>query len=183
MREVSERARSYLDSPNPGEALFEVLQKVAGVQDGENYLDSRALFDAIGDRFLADAGISAAHAEVVDALDQLLSRAKAAGAVRSDVGAIDVLMLLKGVCEATTAFAHVQPEIVARQLDLVRAAVSVNAAQQPLSGRSPTLADVARATAAAASERKSGTRAAAAVAEPATDADAGAVGSTSASSR
>lgn len=147
MSEASERARSRLDSPDAGGALFEVLEDIVGAQQL-----NRALFDAIADTFLADAGIRAAHAEVVDVMEQLLSRAKEAGAVRSDIGAIDVLMLLKGVCEAAAAFAHVEPEIVARQLDLVRAAVSVNAAQQPLRGRSPTLADVERAAAELAPE-------------------------------
>ena len=57
-------------------------------------------------------------------LDQLLARAQAAGEVRADVSAMDVLMLLKGVCEAAAAFQHLDPQIVERQLDLVRAALS-----------------------------------------------------------
>jgi AcrR family transcriptional regulator len=140
MSEAAARGRARLGSPDPGQALFDELEDIVGAQQ----LD-RCLFDAVADTFLADEAIRAAHAEVIGMLDELLDRAKEAGAVRGDVGAMDVLMLLKGVCEAATALAHVEPGIVARQLDLVRAAVSVNAAELPLRGRTPTLADVEKA--------------------------------------
>jgi hypothetical protein len=58
---------------------------------------------------------------------------------------MDVLMLVKGVCEAASAFASSEPGMVTRQLDLVRAAVSASAADRPLRGRPPTLADIERA--------------------------------------
>jgi AcrR family transcriptional regulator len=145
MGEAAQRARARLEDPDAGEALFGVLEEVVGARQL-----NRALFDAIADTFLADAAIRAAHAEVVDVLEQLLTRAKVAGAVRSDIGAMDVLMMLKGVCEAATALAHVEPEITGRQLDLVRAAVSADAAVRPLRGRPPTIADVERAALAGA---------------------------------
>src|SRR5436305_847075 len=75
-------------------------------------------------------------------VDQLLARAKETGEVRDDVGPMDVLMLFKGVCESASAFAHVDPGIVGRHLDLVRAALSKSAATQPLRGREPSLRDV-----------------------------------------
>jgi hypothetical protein len=47
--------------------------------------------------------------------------------------------------------------MVTRQLDLVRAAISAQAADRPLRGRPPTLADIERASPQArASVRKSG---------------------------
>jgi AcrR family transcriptional regulator len=141
MREAAATARSLLDAPDPGEALFGFLEEIVGPQQ----LDSRALFDAIGDTFLANEQIRAAHAEVVAAIDNLLTRAKEAGAVRGDVGAMDVLMLVKGAVEAASAFASSEPGIVTRQLDLVRAAFSPIAADRPLRGRAPTLADIERA--------------------------------------
>lgn len=139
MAEATDYGRRLLDAPDAGEALFSFLEEVAGRQQ----LD-RCLFDAVADTFLANQDIRAAHAEIVGGLDELLTRAKQAGAVRSDVGAMDVLMLLKGVCEAATAFAGSDPSIVPRQLDLVRAAISTNAAQRPLRGRAPTLEDIER---------------------------------------
>lgn len=140
MADAAARGRERLDAPDAEQALFDVLEEIVGAQQ----LD-RCLFDAVADTFLADEAIRAAHAEVVDMLDELLDRAKQAGAVRTDVGAMDVLLLLKGVCETASALAHVEPRIVGRQLDLVRAAVSVNTADRPLRGRPPTLADVDKA--------------------------------------
>jgi AcrR family transcriptional regulator len=140
MNEATEYGRSLLNAPDAGEALFGFLEQIVGRQQ----LD-RCLFDAVADTFLANQEIRAAHAEVVGGLDELLSRAKESGAVRSDVGAMDVLMLVKGVCEAASALAASEPGIVGRQLDLVRAAISPSAAERPLRGRPPTLADVERA--------------------------------------
>jgi AcrR family transcriptional regulator len=140
MSEATDYGRSLLDAADPSEALFGFLEDVVGRQQ----LD-RGLFEAVADTFLANQGIRAAHAEVVGALDDLLTRAKDAGAVRSDVGAMDVLMLLKGVCEATTALSGAEPSMVTRQLDLVWAAISAGSAQRPLRGRTPTLADIERA--------------------------------------
>ena len=89
----------------PGEALFEFLEEIVGRQQ----LD-RSLFEAVADAFLANDEIRAAHAEIVGVLDELLDRAQDAGAVRADVGAMDVLMLFKGVCEAASAFAQLDAE-------------------------------------------------------------------------
>jgi AcrR family transcriptional regulator len=139
MHEATEYGRKLLDAQDAGEALFGFLEEVVGRQQ----LD-RCLFDAVGDTFLANQDIRAAHAEIVGGLEELLTRAKQAGAVRSDVAAMDVLMLLKGVCEAATAFGSSDPAIVPRQLDLVRAAISATASQQPLRGRPPTLEDMER---------------------------------------
>ncbi len=140
MSEATHYGRTLLDDPEPGEALFGFLEDVVGRQQ----LD-RCLFEAVADTFLANQDIRAAHAEVVGALEELLTRAKEVGAVRSDVGAMDVLMLLKGVCEAATALAGAEPSMVTRQLDLVRAAISPGAETRPLRGRAPTLADIERA--------------------------------------
>lgn len=140
MKEATEFGRTLLDAPDAGEALFGFLEAIVGRQQ----LD-RGLFDAVADAFLANQEIRAAHADVIAVLDELLTRAKQEGAVRADVAAMDVLMLLKGVCEVASAFASSEPGIITRQLDLVRAAISARAADQPLRGRPPTLSDIERA--------------------------------------
>jgi AcrR family transcriptional regulator len=140
MKEANLQARALLDAPDPGDALFGFLEEIVGRQQ----LD-RSLFESVADTFLANEEIRAAHAEIVGGLDELLTRAKDAGAVRSDVGAMDVLMLVKGVCEAASALSRTEPGIVGRQLDLVRAAISAQNAGRPLRGRPPTLADIERA--------------------------------------
>ena len=140
MNEATEYGRTLLDAPDAGEALFGFLEQIVGRQQ----LD-RCLFDAVADTFLANQEIRAAHAEIVGGLDELLTRAKETGDVRSDVSAMDVLMLVKGVCEAASALSATEPGIVGRQLDLVRAAISPSAAHRPLRGRPPTLEDIERA--------------------------------------
>lgn len=140
MHEAMSRGRDLLDAPEPCEALFEFL----GDMVGRRQLD-RALFDAVADEFLANCEIRAAHGELVEILGQLLERAQRAGAVRADVGAMDVLVMVKGVCEATRSFQQVDPQIGDRQLDLVRAALTAVPGGQPLRGRAPTLQDLERA--------------------------------------
>jgi AcrR family transcriptional regulator len=140
MNEAVRTGEAMLTASDPEEALFEFLREVTGRQQ----LD-RALFEATAEAWLANDEIRAAHARVVRTLAQLLERAQRAGTVRADVGAVDVLFLLKGICEVGTALAHVDPGIVERQLDLVRAALGASAATRPLAGHAPTLMDVERA--------------------------------------
>jgi AcrR family transcriptional regulator len=140
MSEAAALGRGLLESPGGGQALFTFLEAAADRQQR-----SRALFEAVEETFLVNPEIRAAHADIVDVLGQLLARAQAAGEVRPDVAAFDVLMLLKGICETAAAFQQLDPQISERQLDLVRAALSPTAAPQTLRGRSPTLEDLERA--------------------------------------
>jgi AcrR family transcriptional regulator len=138
MHQASSLGRELLADPNPGGALFELLG--AMVQAART---DRALFEAVDNAFLANEDIRGAHADLVDVLDQLLRRAQDAGAVRDDVGALDLLMMFKGVCEASRPFNDA--DIAGRQLELVRAALRPVGAAERLSGRPPTLDDMERA--------------------------------------
>jgi AcrR family transcriptional regulator len=131
------RGRAQLDAEDAGEALFGLLDESVGLQQTD-----RALFDALDDNWLTNDEIHAAHVEMMGVLDALVARAQAAGAVREDVGAVDVMMMVKGACEATRSFQHVDPAIGARQLDLVRAALSPSPGCRPLRGLPPTLKDL-----------------------------------------
>ena len=139
MKEANAQAHTLLEAPDAGDALFGFLEEIVGRQQ----LDRR-MFDAIADTWLANDEIRAAHAEIVGGLEDLLTRAKEAGAVRTDVGAMDVLMLLKGVCETAVQFQDLDPQISERHLDLVRAALAPPATPQKLRGRSATLSDLER---------------------------------------
>ena len=75
-------------------------------------------------------------------LDALVRKAQAAGAVRDDISAVDVLMMVKGVCEAVSSFQHVNPDVALRQLDLIRSAISTPGAARPLRGAPPTIEDL-----------------------------------------
>ncbi|MFZ0043267.1 MAG: TetR family transcriptional regulator [Solirubrobacteraceae bacterium] len=134
MSESAARGRAALEAPDPGEALFALID-----QSVDRSLADRAMFEALDDVWLANEEIRAAHAELMSVLDQLVVRAQEAGAVRADVGAVDVLMMIKGVCEAASSFADIDPEIAMRQLDLVRAAISPQEGQRPLRGRRPAI--------------------------------------------
>jgi AcrR family transcriptional regulator len=139
MQESVSRGRAVLDASDPGEALFGLIDQSVGLVQTD-----RALFDALDDEWLANDEIHAAHTELMSVLDALVRRAQEAGVVREDVSAVDVMMLIKGVCEASRSFAHLDPDISARQLDLVRAAISTPGAQRPLRGRRPTIEDLER---------------------------------------
>ncbi len=140
MREMAERGRALLDEGDPGLALSHFLEQMAGAQQVD-----RALAEAVADTLMVNPEVRAAHVEVVSALDALLARAQAAGVVREDVSALDVLMLLKGVCQAAGAFSHIDPGIMRRQFDLVLASLRPAEPDRQLPGRAPTLEDLERA--------------------------------------
>jgi AcrR family transcriptional regulator len=139
MTEATERGRALVDASDPGAALFEFLDDMAGRQ-----ARARPLFEAVQEVFLANEEIRAGHHAIVEVVDALLTRAQDAGAVRPDVKALDVLMLLKGVCETAVQFYDLDPQISERHLDLVRAALAPPATPQKLRGRSATLNDLER---------------------------------------
>jgi AcrR family transcriptional regulator len=137
MRESAARGRAALQAPDPGEAMFELIEQSVGTKQTD-----MALFDALDDEWLANEEINAAHVELMGTIDALVRAAQEAGSVRPDISGVDVMMMVKGVCEAARSFQHVDPELRARQLDLVRAALSTPGTQQPLRGRRPTLDDL-----------------------------------------
>jgi AcrR family transcriptional regulator len=140
MNDATASGKQLLQGDDPGAALFEFLQLLAGRQQVD-----LALFEAVGDEFLANPEIRSAYEELLGVLDRLIARAQEAGQVRADVGSLDVLMMVKGMCQAVSSFAAIDPQVGDRQLDLVRAALSNTAGAQPLRGRVPTLGDIEQA--------------------------------------
>ena len=143
MRDGIAAGQALLAEPDGGsdDGLFLFMSEIVGRQQVD-----RALFEAVADEFLANPEIRAAHDDFVAVLDQLLGRAKEAGVVRPDVGAMDVMMLVKGVCSAAAALGDSDPAVVQRHLDLIRSAISTPGHQVPLSGRAPTLDDLSHAS-------------------------------------
>jgi AcrR family transcriptional regulator len=140
MRDAAAFGRTLLDAADPGAAVSRFIESMVGRQQ-----QSRALFDVVTDEFMGNEEIRAGQTDVLGVLDELIARAQATGEIRPDVGAIDVMMMMKGVCEAANAFADVNPEIVERQLGLLRVALGIQAAAEPLRGRAPTIDDLAQA--------------------------------------
>jgi AcrR family transcriptional regulator len=141
MNEVAADGRALLEDEDPAGALFGFLEEMAG----RHQQVDRALFEAVTDAFMANDEIRAAYAAVIETVGLLLERAQSTGAVRADVSAIDVVMLVKGACQAATSFQMIDPEIGGRQLDLMRAALSAPAATRPLRGSTPSFEDLERA--------------------------------------
>jgi AcrR family transcriptional regulator len=137
INESISRGRAAFEAEDPGEALFDLLSQSVGRSQTD-----RAFFDALADTWMANEEIRAAHGELLGVLDALLRRAQSAGAVRTDVSAIDVLMMIKGVCEAVRSFQHVNPDVAIRQLGLARAALRPRPDETPLRGRPPTIEDL-----------------------------------------
>lgn len=137
MHEAAAYGEELMQAAEPGDALFDFLSHMVGRQQ----LD-RALFEAIDETWLCKPVIQPAHRAVFDVLDRLLARAQDAGAVRDDVGAMDLLMMFKGACHAATAYANIEPAAIERQLDLIRASVRPVPGDPPLRGRTPTLQDL-----------------------------------------
>ncbi len=141
MRESITRGHAALESPDAGQALFALIEQSVGRSQTD-----RALFDAIAETWLANDEIRGVHQELVSVLDALVRRAQDAGAIRTDVSAIDVMMMVKGVCEAAGSFQHLKPDVILRQLDLVRAAIGAPGAEHVvLRGSPPSIEDLEQA--------------------------------------
>ena len=140
------------------EQILEVARRGIEREDGEP-------FEVFADVLREGAEVAAADAAAQDALMRvgdiwsdvvpiqlelqaamqlLMDRAQQAGTMRDDVSAVDVMIMAKGVCEASRSFQHVYFDIVARQLDLVRAALTPSSERRPLRGRQPTSEDLER---------------------------------------
>ena len=137
MNESIARGRAALDAPDPGAALFDLMEEAV-----DRSRTDRALFDSLSDTWMTNSEIRTCHVELLDMLDGLVRRAQDAGAVRTDVSAVDVLLLIKGVCESIKHFTHLSPAVSARQLDLIRAALAPGAAANLLRGPALTIADL-----------------------------------------
>ncbi|HTX29942.1 MAG TPA: TetR family transcriptional regulator [Solirubrobacteraceae bacterium] len=137
MYEAAAYGDELLQAEDPGAALFDFLAHMVGTQQ----LD-RALFEALDETWLGKDVIRPAHHAVLDVVERLLARAQEAGAVRGDVGAMDILMMFKGACAAAASYAQVDPAAMERHLDLIRASVRPAPGEPPLRGRVLTLEDL-----------------------------------------
>jgi AcrR family transcriptional regulator len=141
MRESLSRGHAALEAVDAGQSLFDLIEQSAG-----RSMTDRALFDALDETWLANDEIRQAHGELIEVLDALVRKAQDAGAVRTDISAIDLMLLIKGVCEAAGSFQHVKPDVMLRQLDLIRSAISAPGSEQlPLRGTPPSLEDLEQA--------------------------------------
>ena len=140
IRETAQRGRERSRAPDAGTALFALIDDSLEFQQSD-----RTLFEALNDEYMVHPEIRAAHREVHDVIHQILVRAQADGSVRSDISAIDLVLMVKGVCESARAFQHLDAEVGMRQLGLVKAAIAaVGTDSGPLRGVPPTIEDLER---------------------------------------
>jgi AcrR family transcriptional regulator len=107
-------ARAAADADDPAAALFDFLRHFAREATAKH-----DLFDAMG---AAGFDIKSQCAETVDemkrAVDRLVDRAKAVGAVRSDVGAEEIIGLIVGACQAAQ-MSNSDAAASARMIDII----------------------------------------------------------------
>lgn len=80
------------------------------------YLQDRCLFQALEGKPFANSDVREQYARVLAAIDRLLEHARAGGAVRADVKAMDIPMLVVGVAHASAVALPSVPQVWRRYL-------------------------------------------------------------------
>ncbi len=136
--EALSEGEAMLQSAGENEILFPFMKAMIGRQ----HMD-RALFEAVGqDAFLSDARMLQAHAAIIELIDRLIAHDQGLGYVRDGLGAVDMLMLVKGACAVATSMAELGPQALDRHLSLVRGAIAAPGREYPLEGTAPTFDDL-----------------------------------------
>src|SRR5579875_964013 len=137
IRESTGRGRALLGEEDPSSAVFTLIDDAI-----ERQAEDRALFEALAGDWMVHPEIRAAHDDLLAVLEEILDRAQAAGAIRADVSAVDVMLAIKGVCEVQRLFPGLPRSIGRRQLELVKAGLTPREGMAPLSGEAPQAGDL-----------------------------------------
>jgi AcrR family transcriptional regulator len=138
IREAVDEGQAMLDSGGDEEILFPFMKVLIGRQRVD-----RALFEAVGEEaFLTDERMLKAHAAIIELIDHLIAHDQGLGYVRDGVGAVDVLMLIKGACAVATSMPDLGPQALERHLSLVRGAITAPGREYPLEGTPLTIDDL-----------------------------------------
>lgn len=137
IHESIERGRARVDDEDPSTAVFELIDEAI-----ERQAADRVLFEALAGDWIAHPEIRSAHDEMLAVLEQILVRAQAAGGIRTDVSAVDLMLAIKGVCEVQRLFPGLPRDIGRRQLELIKAGLTPHESVVPLSGVAPQCADL-----------------------------------------
>jgi AcrR family transcriptional regulator len=132
MQEAVDAGRDLLAEHDDEEMVFTFITDIVG-----RHQANRALMEAISDEFFAYPEMLAAHDAFLEVLGALLERGKRASSVRSEVTEMDVMTLIKGMCMNPMAL-DLNPEMIMRHVDLIRAAITTPAFSRPLRGVSPS---------------------------------------------
>jgi AcrR family transcriptional regulator len=149
--EINATARGLLAAPPAEGAVLAFMTELVRI-----HIRDRGLVEAVnGTRAIADPGVHEAHGELMDTLEEIVDGDRAAGLVRDEIGAFDVMALSKAVASAC------DPMLAAttwkRYLAVVAAGLRPAAVKLP--GRAPSRAQVDRALADLSRELSGGGRA------------------------
>jgi AcrR family transcriptional regulator len=104
------------------------------------YLQDRCLYEALEGHPIVDPAVLEQQAQLLDAIERLVERGRAAGAVRGDVKAVDIAMLASGVARAAAALLPASPQIWRRYLRIAFDGLRPEGASR-LPVRAPTRAE------------------------------------------
>ncbi len=135
--EVVAYAETSAAHPDPAAGLRELVDRL-----GATMVANQALRDMVETQIAGDPRIRALRDRLLERLTSVLARCQAAGAVRDDVEAVDVVVLVLGVAVAVAGLVGARPGLHRRYLALALAGLSPGAADGPLPMRPPTPAEL-----------------------------------------
>jgi AcrR family transcriptional regulator len=123
-------------SVDDAELMFTFITEMV-VRQQEN----RALLEAVSDELITHPEtypeMCQAHETLLELMDEVIRRGQAAGSVRPEITPMDVMLLIKGMCMAPSFITEIDDDVILRQIDLIRAALSTPAYSRPLRGSPP----------------------------------------------
>jgi AcrR family transcriptional regulator len=126
------RARKAAESDDPGEAIGEFMTSVI-----QSFIEDRCFCEATGSELFNRPRIQELVAGMTEAVESLLERAQAAGAIRDDVVAADIGFLVNAVGQAGVKLEHTAPGAWRRYAEIVLGGLRPEGAR-PLTHKPPT---------------------------------------------
>jgi AcrR family transcriptional regulator len=102
------------EAPDPAAALLEFM--TYGV---ERLAGNRGLCEVVGRPSLQQASVRAGIDHLCEVVEELVDRARRAGAIRAEISGADIVLLLAGVHQTAAPVAHAEPQLWRRYLALV----------------------------------------------------------------
>ncbi|HEY1741265.1 MAG TPA: TetR/AcrR family transcriptional regulator [Acidimicrobiia bacterium] len=110
-----DRARQALESPDPAVAFEQFIVALP-----DFHRRQRAFAELMANELATSPELALpVRNQLMQAITELVQRAQAAGAIRSDIGPADVSMLFSGVAHATAVLGDLQPALDGRFVRIV----------------------------------------------------------------
>ena len=112
--EMRAELEAALEEPDPWGGVVVAMEALARLQARD-----RGLFEAIGGHVAGDEHLHARHAELHAILEEIVARARDAGALRTDIEAIDLPLLAGSAAGTCQVAGGVAPELWRRYLGII----------------------------------------------------------------